>query len=105
MQVVFNVAADGVTGVDVDQSGLVGLSAKEIRQQLKMIKIYIVAHEGGKDRSFRYATQNLVVGEGNGRPSPEDPNPLDLNALAGVDYMNYRWKTYKLVVVPKNINY
>lgn len=99
MQVVFNVAADGVNGVDVDQSGLVGLSAKEIRQQLKMIKIYIVAHEGGKDSGFSYANQNLVVGEGNGRT-------LDLNALVGsADYKHYRWKTYKLVVVPKNINY
>jgi len=99
MQVVFNVAADGVNGVDVDQSGLVGLSAKEIRQQLKMIKVYIVAHEGGKDSGFSYAAQNLVVGEGNGRS-------LDLNALVGsADYKRYRWKTYKLAVAPKNINY
>jgi prepilin-type N-terminal cleavage/methylation domain-containing protein len=99
MQVVFNVAADGVNGVDVDQSGLAGLSAKEIRQQLKMIKVYIVTHEGGKDSGFSYATQNLVVGEGNGRT-------LDLNALVGSDdYKHYRWKTYKLVVMPKNINY
>jgi len=99
MQVVFNVAADGVNGVDVDQGGLTGLSAKEIRQQLKMIKIYIVGHEGGKDTGFNYATQNLVVGEGNGRT-------LDLQAVVGSDdYKHYRWKTYKLVVVPKNINY
>jgi prepilin-type N-terminal cleavage/methylation domain-containing protein len=105
MQVVFNVVTDGDVGVDVEQSGLAGLSARQIRQQLKMIKIYIVAHEGGKDRGFSYATQNLVVGEGNGRPSPNDPNPLDLNALVGPDYKNYRWKTYKLSVVPKNINF
>ena len=99
MQVVFNVAADGINGVDVDESGLSALSAKEIRQQLKMIKVYIVAHEGGKDSNFSYNTQNLVVGEGNGRT-------LDLNALVGSDeYKKYRWKTYKLVVIPKNINY
>ena len=99
MQVVFNVAADGVNGVDVDQGGLTGLSAKEIRQQLKMIKVYIVGHEGGKDSGFNYATQNLAVGEGNGRT-------LDLQAMVGsADYKHYRWKTYKLVVVPKNINY
>lgn len=99
MQVVFNVAADGVNGVDVDQSGLTGLSAKEIRQQLKMIKVYIVAHEGGRDAGFNYDTQNLVVGEGSGRT-------LDLQALVGSDeYKHYRWKTYKLVVIPKNINY
>jgi hypothetical protein len=100
MQVVFNVAADGVNGVDVDQSGLAGLSAKEIRQQLKMIKIFIVAHEGGKDSTFIYNTQNIVVGEGAGRT-------LDLkNGVVGSDdYKNYRWKIYKLTVTPKNINY
>lgn len=100
MQVVFNVAADGVNGVDVDQSGLVGLTAKEIRQQLKMIKIYLVAHEGGRDPSFNYAKQTITVGEGSGRI-------LDLkNDIVGSDdYKNYRWKTYKLVVIPKNINY
>jgi hypothetical protein len=100
MQVVFNVAADGINGVDVDQSGLTGLTAKEIRQQLKMIKIYIVAHEGGKDTSFNYANQTLVVGEGSGRT-------LDLknDVVGSDDYKYYRWKTYKLVVIPRNINY
>lgn len=100
MQVVFNVAADGVNGVDVDQSGLTGLSAKEIRQQLKMIKVYIVAHEGGKDTSFNYSSQTMVVGEGSGRT-------LDLknDVVGSDDYKYYRWKTYKLVIVPKNINY
>ena len=100
MQVVFNVAADGNNGIDVDQGGLTGLSAKEVRQQLKMIKVYIVAHEGGRDTSFSYgAGKDLVVGEGSGRT-------LDLKAMVGSDdYKYYRWKTYKLVVTPKNINY
>lgn len=100
MQVVFNVAADGVNGVDVDQSGLTGLSAKEIRQQLKAIKIYLVAHEGGKDTGFNYASQTLTVGEGSGRT-------LDLknDVVGSDDYKYYRWKTYKLVVIPKNVNY
>jgi hypothetical protein len=101
MQVVFTVAADGVTGVDVDQGALTGLTAKEIRQQLKMIKIYIVAHEGGKDSGFNYAaSQDLIVGEGAGRTLK-----LNDNVVGSDEYKHYRWKTYKLVVVPKNINY
>ena len=100
MQVVFNVAADGVNGVDVDESGLTGLSAKEIRQQLKMMKVFIVAHEGGKDSGYNYASQAIDVGEGSGRT-------LDLknDVVGSDDYKNYRWKTYKLVVLPKNINF
>lgn len=100
MQVVFNVAADGVNGVDVDQSGLAGLSAKEIRQQLKMIKIYLVAHEGGRDTGFNYANETIIVGEGAGRTLN-----LKTNVVLSDEYKNYRWKTYKLVVIPKNINY
>lgn len=100
MQVVFNVAADGVNGVDVNQSGLTGLSAKEIRQQLKMIKIYIVAHEGGKDSGFNYASETMTVGEGSGRTLN-----LKNDVVGSDDYKHYRWKTYKLVVLPKNINY
>ncbi len=100
MQVVFNVAADGINGVDVDHSGLTGLSAKEIRQQLKMIKVYIVAHEGGRDTSFSYANQTISVGGGTGRT-------LDLkNDVVGSDeYKFYRWKIYTLAITPKNINY
>ena len=65
-----------------------------------MVKIYIVAHEGGRDTGFSYANQTLTVGEGTGRT-------LDLkNAVVGSDdYKFYRWKTYKLVVSPRNINY
>lgn len=100
MQVVFNVAADGINGVDVNQGGLTGLSAKEIRQQLKMVKIYIVAHEGGRDTGFNYANQTITVGAGSGRV-------LDLktDVVGSNDYKFYRWKTYTLVVTPKNINY
>lgn len=98
MQVVFNTAADGAYGVDAAESSLDELSAKEIRQQLKMIKIYIVAHEGGRDTGFNYANPTITAGKDGGRE-------LDLNALAGSEYKYYRWKTYKLVVLPKNINY
>lgn len=100
MQVVFNVAADGANGVDVNQGGLTGLSAKEIRQQLKMVKVYIVAHEGGRDTGFTYASQTLNVGAGSGRV-------LDLknDVVGSNDYKNYRWKVYTLIVTPKNINY
>lgn len=98
MQVVFSLDTNGDGGVDlhVSENGLSGLSAKEIREQLKEIRVYIVAHEGGKDPGYSHSSANIIVGEGNGRT-------LDLSALAGSGYKNYRWKTYKLVV-PKNLN-
>lgn len=100
MQVIFSLDTNGDDGVDVHvaEDGLSSLAAKEIRTQLKEIRVYIVAHEGGKDTAYSYASPSIYVGEyGNGRT-------LDLNALVGSDYKFYRWKTYKLVV-PKNMNF
>lgn len=108
MQVVFNLYTENVTTgvkgnryikVEVGDNELKNLSAKQIREQLKEVIVYIVAHEGGKDTRFNYdKDKDLNVGEGNGRT-------LDLEALAGADYRHYRWKTYKIAVAPKNINY
>jgi len=101
MQVIFSLDTNGDGEVDlhVAEDGLSGLSAKEIRTQLREIRVYIVAHEGGKDSNYTHSTSSIDVGEyGNGRT-------LDLNALVGAEYKYYRWKTYKLVVVPRNINY
>lgn len=103
MQVVFALDTNGDGGVDlyVGENGLSALSAKEVRTQLKEIRVYLVAHEGGKDTGFLYPQSSLVVGEfGNGRTLD-----LSANTLAGADYKYYRWKTYKLSVVPRNINY
>lgn len=100
MQVIFSLDTNGDDGIDmhIAENGLSALTAKEIRAQLKEIRVYIVAHEGGKDTGYSYPSSTISVGEyGNGRT-------LDLSALAGSDYKQYRWKTYKLVV-PKNINF
>ncbi len=101
MQVVFSLDTNGDGGVDAhfDENGLSDLTAKEIRQQLKEIRVYIASHEGGKDTSFQYASPTLEVGDfALGRT-------LDLNELTGSEYKNYRWKIYRLVVSPKNIIY
>lgn len=104
MQVVFQLDTNGDGGADAftTHNGLSNLSAKEVRQQLKTVNIYVVAHEGGKDNNFNYNKgKDLEVGEGYGRT-------LDLQALVAAssdDYKRYRWKTYKISVAPKNINY
>jgi len=101
MQVVFSLDTNGDGGVDahVPENGLLGLTAKQIRDQLKEVRVYIAAHEGGKDTSFQYPSPTLVVGEYSAGRT------LDLNAVVGSEYKNYRWKVYKLVVTPRNINY
>jgi len=101
MQVIFSLDSNGDGEVDahVGEDGLTGLSAKEIRTQLKEIRVYVVAHEGGKDLSYSHSSADIDVNEfGAGRI-------LHLNTLVGDDYKYYRWKVYRMVVVPRNINY
>ncbi len=74
------------------------LTAGQIREQLKSIKVYILTHEGGKDFSFNYPASTISVGPaGTGRN-------FDLAANIGPGYDNYRWKVYFMTVKPLNIN-
>jgi hypothetical protein len=100
MQVVFRLDRDGdgivESNADVltDTATGVNLTAEQIRNQLKEVRVYILAHEGQMDRSYTHPTTDIYVGEtaiGNGRT---------FNIGANV---NYRWKLYTLVVKPKNL--
>jgi prepilin-type N-terminal cleavage/methylation domain-containing protein len=86
--------SDGIGGVNAT-------SAQIVRDQLKEIQVYILAHEGQKDTSYKYTYPgNLfhvgpgVVGSVGGR---------DFNLAAITNYQNYRWKLYTLIVRPNNL--
>jgi len=108
LQVVYALDTNGDGSVDShgNQDELQILSAKAIRSQLKEIRVYILTHEGQKDRFFNYAGgPSVLVGEKlNGT---DYGNSYDLSKLQniGANWKNYRWKIYTLVVKPKNINY
>lgn len=103
MQVVYGMGPVGSTEVNQHQPTLAAtLSAKDIREQLKEIRVYILAHEGKKDTGFSFPTQLVTVGEEfagvlNGR---------NFNLAEHIDanvWKNYRWKVYTIVVRPKNL--
>jgi len=104
MQVVYGLDTNGDGGVDFhgDQDVLQDMSAKTIRSQLKEMRVYILTHEGQKDRLFKYTSgPNIQVGEaGQGRV-------YDVSRLQNIgdSWENYRWKIYTLVVTPNNINF
>ena len=85
------------------------LDAQKIRDQLKTIRVYILAHEGRKESSYSYphSDPNKVITVGD----PSMPSSLlrilklsDMVSLFGSDWMNYRWKVYTISVKPKNLN-
>lgn len=75
---------------------------KEIRNRLKMVKVYILAQDGGFDRNYNNTKTNMRVGEEDGvLEKPSIPNEIDLTTQ---DRLHYRWKLHRLVVRPKNLN-
>ncbi len=84
-----------------------GLTAQQIREQLKEIRVYIVAHEGQRDVNYDFSMNNtredlstLEVLGGNSRTITF----VNLKTIIGdPDYKNYRWKVYTIVVNPNNL--
>lgn len=80
------------------------LSAQQIRQQVKEVRVYILAQEGKFDRSYTYPTQIVTVGD----PDLDTAvvsygSTFDLRDRIGDDWQHYRWKLYAIVVHPKNL--
>jgi hypothetical protein len=66
--------------------------AQDIRTQLREVRVYILAQDGGKDRSYTYPNSTIYVGEFNyGRL-------FDFTTSNIRDWQNYRWKIYTIVV-------
>lgn len=71
---------------------------KEIRNRLKLVKAYILAQDGRFDRNYTNTDTAMQIGE-----SGETGFTKTID-LTQPDYRNYRWRLYRLVVRPKNLN-
>jgi len=67
-----------------------------IWNNLKTVKVYILAQNGRKDLSYK--SPSPIIGG--------DPGEMSLTRsydIAGSNWSNYRWKLYKIVVNPRNL--
>ncbi len=104
MQVVFGLDtnADGAfdpTGGDSYSEDITTLTASNIRDQLKQVRVYILAHEGQKDNTFIYPSSTVDLGGdvGLGRV-------FNLASKIGdPEYKKYKWKVYTIVTTPNNL--
>jgi len=106
-QVVYYLDTNGDGGWDqrANASSLSGLSAEQIRDQVKAVHCYILAHEGAVDRSFAYSNATINVGDvDTAGTTLLAGRSFDLSATIGGNWANYRWKVYSLAVVPKNLH-
>jgi len=114
LQVVQYLDTNGDGKVDYKTEVLdeVVLSAEVQREQLREIRIYILAQQGKIDRSYSYPVADqeraIVVGDATWEPSLGVTfgrvwSAADLLAAFGKEWRNYRWKVYTVVVQPKNL--
>ncbi len=119
MQVAFGLDTDGDGKVncyaDKLSDGLTTVDAANIRSAVKEVRVYILAQEGQYDRSFRYGSSSVLVGENtaNFYPSPASQTTscsggttvgrtLNLSTVNSM-WRNYRWKLYSFTATPKNL--
>lgn len=94
MQVVYRRDTDADGTIDNTTDDISALTAQQIRDEVKEIRVYILAHEGQKDPNYTHSPTVIYVGDpdiGSGR-----------NFDIGTN-VNYRWKLYWLVVRPGNL--
>jgi prepilin-type N-terminal cleavage/methylation domain-containing protein len=110
LQVVFFLDTDGDGAGDYHTGAELldkHYTASMLREQLKEIRVYILAQQGRRDPGYLYP-----VGDDNQAIFVGDPGPpalgrawkrSDLDAKLGADWRNYHWKLYTISVRPKNL--
>ena len=107
-QVTFWLDTDGDGTTDWPPSDdISALTDRDIREQLKEVRIYIVAHEGQRDTNYDFSKDNtresLSAMEILGADS-RTITFVNLKTLVGnPDYKFYRWKVYTLTVSTENL--
>lgn len=69
---------------------------KRIREQLKLVKVYILAQEGKRDPGYTSPFPTMLIG-GEGEAS------LTRTYNFTDEQRHYRWKLYRIIVKPKNL--
>ncbi len=75
-----------------------------LRQRLKTVIVYILAHEGQKDTSYQYPVtdpNNVITIGGNGAQKVWTQSQM--SAAFGPDWFNYRWKVYNIPISMTNL--
>ena len=124
MQVAFGVDTDATPDGQINcytndlANVFATVTAQNIRERVKEVRVYILSHEGQYDRDFtfdlnsRNAGLNPAIGcptcirVGEGLPLAVCEGGIagrDFNLSTITNWQNYRWKVYTLVVKPNNL--
>ncbi|EDP74486.1 prepilin-type N-terminal cleavage/methylation domain-containing protein [Hydrogenivirga sp. 128-5-R1-1] len=84
---------------DLDSDGN-GVDRNEVFYQIKKVNVYILAHEGTKDRNFSFTNYTSCSTDVSAKCVSIGNQELKLPLS---DFENYRWRTIKLSVKPMNL--
>ncbi len=102
MQVVY-ILDSSSNGQITETDSLAGLTASDIREQLKSIQVYVLTHEGGKDSLYTYPNEKIAVGPSSDGLTAILGRSFDLKDTIKTGWQSYRWKIYRFTVNPKNL--
>lgn len=88
IQVQYMLDTDGDGVVNGPSPDVSALTAEEIRDQVRQVRVSLLAHEGQRDPGYTHSTANIPVGG----------TTFDIGAN-----LNYRWKVYEIDVTPENL--
>lgn len=95
MQVVASLDTDDNGTTDTISDGLFLSDAKTVRDQLKEVRVYILAQVGQRDKGYKHPNSTMRVGEMIGGTV----YGRDFNLAGKIsNWQEYRWKLYTLVV-------
>ncbi len=83
MQVTFDLDANNDGVFDTSSDDITALSADQIRDEVKTVRLVILAHEGQRDEAYTHPASSIVVG----------------GHTVAVD-VKYRWRLYTLTIDP-----
>jgi prepilin-type N-terminal cleavage/methylation domain-containing protein len=102
MQIVYMLETS-TNGTITETGDISGLSAQQIREQVKAVQVYLLTHDGGKDPLFTYPNSTIGVGPSADGKSSATGRTFDLEGIIKAGWQNYRWKVYRLIVKPANL--
>lgn len=88
------------------------LNALETRNELKEIRVYILAQQGRRDDAYLFPVTDperaIIVGDRDLMKNPDDAygsiwSSSKMATTFGRNWRNYRWRLYTIVVQPKNL--
>jgi prepilin-type N-terminal cleavage/methylation domain-containing protein len=98
-QVIFYRDTNNDGTIESYNDNLAGLTAQQIREQVKEVRVYILTHEGQRDPGYTYPNATIEIRDQNFGLIKN----FDLSATIGGNWQNYRWKIITLAIKPKNL--